>query len=335
MTGHDEQNQLRIAQIGCGNRGKIHIQAMRDVDKVDLVALCDIDGDKLTAAGEKFGVERRYTDLAEMIQAEQPQLVNIVTPPQGRLAIIEAAIAAGAPALLIEKPMALTRAELDRLRELGQDRLIAVNTQYRWMGHWAHFWARLDDGVLGQVRLLRASTRVNLFEQGPHILDLVLHATFISGLPEPEWVLAAGSGTDSFGNFQVPADTSATIGLGEARLHFNAGPSAPEVPGENIIWYQQQVEVIGDRGRLWVSLNQGWKLWCDARFESGKTVWANDDGVAQRGLFYHLWSARRTSETAWRAFPTRVEIAGRNAEILFACQESIAQGKRIELGALI
>jgi predicted dehydrogenase len=323
------QNKLRIAQIGCGKRGAIHMQAMHDCGAVDLIALCEQDAEKLHLAGEKYGVERRYADLTEMIQTEQPDLVNIVTPPEVRLAIIEQAIAAGAKALLIEKPMALTRAELDRLLVLGQDRLIAVNTQYQWMAHWGRFWQLLSEGALGQVRLLRASTRANLFEQGPHILDLALKAARLSGLPEPEWVLAAGTGKDSFGQFRVPADTSATIGLGEARLHFNAGPSAPQVPGESIIWYQQQVEVIGDKGRLWVSLNQGWTLWHEGQFESGTTTWATDDGVAQRGLFVHL---RDALTDGWRQFPTHVEIAGRNAAVLFACAESIAQQKRIEIG---
>ncbi len=323
------QNKLRIAQIGCGKRGTIHMEAMRDCGAVDLIALCEQDVEKLHVAGEKYGVRQRYSDLTEMIHAEQPDLVNIVTPPEVRLAIIEQAIAAGAKALLIEKPMALTRAELDRLLELGQDRLIAVNTQYQWMAHWGRFWNLLREGALGQVRLLRASTRVNLFEQGPHILDLALKAARLSGLPEPEWVLAAGTGEDSFGQFRVPADTSATIGLGEARLHFNAGPSAPEVPGESIIWYQQQVEIIGDKGRLWVSLNQGWTLWHEGQFESGTTTWTTDDGGAQRALFVHLRDALTDGVDGWRQFPTRVEIAGRNAAVLFACAESIVEQKRI------
>jgi predicted dehydrogenase len=253
--------KLRVVQVGCGKRAQAHVAAMLASGAIDLVALCDLDQQKLHATGEKFGISRRYRDMEAMIRAEEPELVNIVTPPIIRAAIVEPAIAAGAPALLIEKPLALTPSESRRLVVLGRDRLIAVNTQYQWMPHWQRFWGLLAKRGLGAVRTLRASTRCNLLEQGPHILDLALNAAALSGLPDPEWVLAACDGLERFGPTPVPADTSATIGLGEARLYFNAGPSAPEVPGETVIWYQQQVEIIGERGRLWVSLNQGWSLW--------------------------------------------------------------------------
>src|SRR6185436_10771457 len=138
--------------------------------------------------GEAFGIARRYRDMAEAIRAEQPELVDIVTPPTVRAAIVEPAIAAGAAALLIEKPLALTPSETRRLAELGRDRLIAVNTQYQWMPHWQRFWHLLAEGGLGRVRLLRASTRCNILEQGPHIIDLALKAAACAGLPNPEWV---------------------------------------------------------------------------------------------------------------------------------------------------
>ncbi len=298
---------------------------------VDLVAICDVDEKRLNDAGEKFGVARRYRDMREMIRAEQPELVDIVTPPTIRTSIIEPAIEAGAPAILIEKPIALTPSESRRLVELGKDRLIAVNTQYQWMPHWQRFWDVLLQRKLGTVRTLRASTRCNILEQGPHILDLALKAAALSGLPAPEWVMASTNGTEHFGNTPVPADTSATIGLGEARLHFNAGPSAPEVPGESVIWFQQQVEVIGDAGRLWVSLNQGWKLWTKKDgFSQGKTSWPKSDAAAQPALFRHLREVLHAN--TWQEFPTRVEVAARNSDVMFACYASAVRGKRVNMG---
>jgi len=323
--------KLRVLQVGCGGRARAHIAAMLACGAVELLALCDLDEDRLNAAGEQFGIARRYRDLEEAIRVEQPDLVDIVTPPTIRASIVEPAIVAGARALLIEKPLALTPSEARRLTELGSDRLIAVNTQYRWMPHWQRFWGLLEERALGDIRLLRASTRCNILEQGPHIIDLALTAAACAGLPAPEWALAACDGLERFGQTPVPADSSATIGLGDARLHLNAGPSAPEVPGESVIWYQQQVELIGDAGRLWVSLNQGWKLWRDGALESGPTGWPQNDGEAQSALFVHLRDALLSDGEGWRTFPTRIEVAARNADLLFGCYASALRGGRVAL----
>src|SRR6476659_3168355 len=88
--------KLRILQVGCGGRAKAHIAAMQACGAVELLALCDLDEGRLHAAGEQFGMQRRYRDLAEAIRSEQPDLVDIVTPPTIRASIVEPAIAAGA-----------------------------------------------------------------------------------------------------------------------------------------------------------------------------------------------------------------------------------------------
>jgi predicted dehydrogenase len=329
MTG-----KLRVVQVGCGSRAQAHIAAMLDCGAIDLLALCDRHDEKLQATGDRFGIARRYRDMAEMIRAEQPELVDIVTRPAIRSSIVKQAIDVGAPALLIEKPVALTPSEAHQLAALGHDRLIAVNTQYQWMPHWQRFWDLLATGGLGPVRLLRVSTRIHLLDQGPHLLDLALTAAAVSGLPQPAWVLAACDGVERYSQTPVPADTSATIGLGGARLHLNAGPSAPEVPGETVIWYQQQVEVAGDRGRLWVSLNQGWRLWRDGQFESGATGWPQNDREAQAALFVHLRDTLKAGDDRWRQFPTRVEVAADNAAIMFGCYASALRGGRVALGTV-
>jgi predicted dehydrogenase len=321
---------LRILQIGCGPRAQSHLAAMADCPDILPVALCDLDETRLHTTGETFGIARRYRDMAEAIAEEQPDLVDIVTPPTIRVSVVEAAIAAGAPAILIEKPIALTPAEARRLVELGQDRLIAVNTQYQWMTHWQQIWELLRAEAIGELRLLRASTRTNILEQGPHILDLALRAAVCAGLPRPEWVMAATHGTEYFGNTPVPADLSATVGLGEARLHLNAGPSAAIVPGESGYYYQQQIELIGSKGRIWVSLNQGWQIWRESGWESGSTAWPRDDMQAQPALFGEI--AQRLHDGSWRAFPTRIEVAAAVSDLMFGCYTSAERNERVMLG---
>jgi predicted dehydrogenase len=329
-TNENGSDKLRVVQLGCGERGQRHTAAILKCEEIELVALCDLDPERLQAAGERFGLTNLYHDMQEMIRQEQPELVDIITPPTLRTEIIEPALEAGAPALLIEKPIALKPSEARKLVEWGRERLIAVNTQYQWMPHWQRFWPMLAEGALGQVRLLRASTRCNILEQGPHILDLVLKAAALSGLPEPEWVLAATSGIEYFDEvIPVPADLSATVGLGAARLHLNAGPSAPEVPNETGYYYGQQIEIIGDSGRLWVSLNQGWKLWRDGSFGSGPTGWPADDEAAQPALFRHLYEAIRTGQQA--QFPTRIEVAARRSDLMFGCYASALDRRMVDL----
>lgn len=322
--------KLRVASVGCGPRGHAHMNAMRLSGAVEHVAVCDVHADRVRAAAEKFVVPRAYLDLSEMIQREQPDLVDIVTPPTIRVAVVEAAVLAGAKNILIEKPIALRPSESRRLVELGRQAFIAVNTQYQWMPHWQRFWGLIGDGALGEIRTIRCSTRTNLLEQGPHVIDLALRAALAGGLPEPEWVLAAAAGVERFGTTPVPADTAATVGLGPARLFWNQGPSAPDVPGESVYWYHIQVEILGPRGRLWVSLNKGWELWLEGRpVERGETAWPRDDAVAQAAMFVELRDTIRAGTTG--DFPTRIHIAARNSDLMFACYASALGNGRVAL----
>jgi predicted dehydrogenase len=328
----------RISAFICGPRGLAHMNSMRNSGVVELVAACDLHEDRLRNAAARNDIPRLYRDLSEMIRQERPDLVDIVTPPTIRVGIVETAILAGARNILIEKPIALRPSESRRLAELGRRCFIGVNTQYQWMPHWQRFWGVISDGALGEVHTLRCSTRTNILEQGPHVLDLSLRAAALAGLPEPQWVLAGASGVERYGATPVPADVTATIGLGPARLYWNQGPSAPDVPGETVFWYHIQLEIIGSRGRLWVSLNKGWELWLEdhsggAAVERGDTAWPRDDGLAQEAMYVELRDCIRAGTTG--DFPTRVEVAARNSELMFACYASALGNGRVPLPARV
>jgi len=320
---------LRIASVGCGPRGDAHMAAMRASGAVELIAACDLQEERLRTVGGKHGVPRLYRDIEEMIRRERPDLVDIVTPPTVRVGIVEAAIAAGARNVLIEKPIGLRPSECRRLADLGRSCFIAVNTQYPWMPHWRRFWDLIGSGALGDVRTIRCGTRTNILEQGPHVLGLALRAASLAGLPHPQWVLAAAAGVERIGQVPVPADVSATIGLGEARLFWNQGPSAAEVPGETVYWFHIQTEIIGTNGRLWVSLNRGWELWLEGRHERGDTAWPRDDVLAQAAMFVELRDRILDGTTA--DFPARIEVAARHADLMFACYASALGNARINL----
>jgi predicted dehydrogenase len=306
-----------------------HLASMERASGVELVALCEMDEAKLQAAGQRYGVRALYSDMGAMIREADADLVSIITPPTLRLSVVKPAIEAGARAILIEKPLALSPSESRHLAELGRGRLIAVNTQYGWMPHWKMLWPRLAAGELGEIHTIRASTRANILEQGPHILALALEAARLAGLPKPEWVLAAGSGLEFFGDTPVPADTTAIIGLAQARLHLDCGLSAPFVPGEDTFYLSIQVEVVGSRGRFQASLTKGWRLETESGVESGETGWPAGDEAAQPALFEEL--RVRLLDGSWHEFPTRVEVANEQTQLLFGCYASMIERRKVTL----
>ncbi len=304
---------MRVAMVGAGARAQSQLAALAASGAGTPVALWDRNPDRARIVAERFGIPSTFSGIAEMVAATTPDLVNVVTHPSHRVGPIREALAGGARALLIEKPLALTAAELDAIDALGSQAFIAVNTQYPWMSHWVRFRERIAE--LGAIEAITASTATGVLDQGPHGLSLALSAARAAGLPDPHFVSATVSGTDEYGGVQIPADLRAEFGLGDARLTLLAGPSAPRVPGESVIWFQQQVEIEGSTGRLWSSLNQGWRWTTTPGTETGTTDWPRDDAQSQGQLFTDL-AAALADPALQDTFPTRLAVASAQARLI-------------------
>nr|MBX2839607.1 Gfo/Idh/MocA family oxidoreductase [Gammaproteobacteria bacterium] len=61
-------SEFRGALIGCGFFAENHMHAWRDIDNVQIVAICDTDPARLAAVGEQFNVERRYDSAEKMFE---------------------------------------------------------------------------------------------------------------------------------------------------------------------------------------------------------------------------------------------------------------------------
>ena len=114
---------LRYAIIGCGRISPNHIAAALE-NKLEIVALCDVEESKMNATIQNFklsGDTKKYFDYKQMLQDEKPELVAICTESgkHGQIAID--CIEFGAN-LIIEKPIALSLQDADMIikKEIGR-----------------------------------------------------------------------------------------------------------------------------------------------------------------------------------------------------------------------
>ncbi|MDY0908571.1 Gfo/Idh/MocA family oxidoreductase [Microbacterium sp. CFBP9034] len=150
----------RVAIIGTGGIAHAHAEAVRELgDKAELVAVADIDENRARGFAEQFGAERFYTDAAVLLASESLDLVHICTPPKSHVPLALLAQRAGVPAL-VEKPIALSLEEIDRLVASEERTGVPVLTvfQHRF-GEPALRLRRLaDSGVLGRAQVATCET---------------------------------------------------------------------------------------------------------------------------------------------------------------------------------
>lgn len=94
---------LKIGWIGCGVHATQMLLPQLVRHDVELVALCDIDGKRLAAAGRQFGVSRLTNDAGELIRTPGIDAIGMAVGPDQHLAFGKAALERGLP-VFMEKP---------------------------------------------------------------------------------------------------------------------------------------------------------------------------------------------------------------------------------------
>jgi len=97
--------KIRIAVVGCGRIAQNHFSSIKKHDKdMELVAVCEIDKDRLAACASHYGVAG-YKLLQEMLVKEKLDVLSLCTP--SGLHAEQAILAArSGVAIVTEKPMA-------------------------------------------------------------------------------------------------------------------------------------------------------------------------------------------------------------------------------------
>ncbi|HET7645127.1 MAG TPA: Gfo/Idh/MocA family oxidoreductase, partial [Candidatus Limnocylindria bacterium] len=112
--------RLRAGVVGLGMMGRNHVRVYDQlVDEVDLVAVADPDPAALRSATTGRAA-RGYTDVARLFAEERLDLLSVAAPTSHHLDVALAAFAAGVN-VLVEKPIAATRDEAERMIAAAAD----------------------------------------------------------------------------------------------------------------------------------------------------------------------------------------------------------------------
>ncbi len=324
--------QYRSLILGCGPRARAHAEVYAEIESMELVAACDLDEERLQAFTAEHGIEAGFTDYETALAEVRPDVVHVVTQPGNRVWEAECAAGAGVQATILEKPIAILPseiAELERIRDESGMKII-VNCQRRYFPQWRDGHIRRAMDEIGEVYLVRASTKGNLMSMGPHTMDLLL---LLMDDVEPQAVWAMAWGVDETGYkayHRAPEHTFAEYWFpGGVRALFDCDVDALGTPEEESFWMHLHFDILGREGRIYVTQNGGWWYQAQGMAEPvhGESSWTNQQREGQRDF------TRAVAEWLDGGDPhlNRFETARGTFNALIGALQSVYEGRRVPL----
>lgn len=145
--------EYKFGLVGCGRISSKHIDAIKNIPNAKLTAVCDINEDRAKAVSEKAGLDKYFLSYDEMLQNEDIDIVNILTPsglhPEHTIDIVKKY----KKHIIVEKPMALKLSDADnmiRICDLNSVRLFVVK-QNRYNLPVTRLRQAVENGEFGKI----------------------------------------------------------------------------------------------------------------------------------------------------------------------------------------
>ena len=147
--------------IGCGNIARMHALAVEKLESGRLVGVYDYSRERAEEFAKEFGC-RAFSSVEELLNSEETDIVNICTP-SGLHAEQAVAAAYAKKHIVIEKPMAITREQLDAVIDAVKENGVHVEviTQLRFTPAIIKLKQAIDEGRFG--RILYADYRMKYY----------------------------------------------------------------------------------------------------------------------------------------------------------------------------
>lgn len=125
--------KFNVAVIGVGGHAQSHLRMIKESEELHLVAVCDINEERLEKAKLEHGVKDGFTDYREMIDKCDLDIVYVVTQP-GYIAEIAIYCLERGLYTSVEKPPGLRSSDTRRILEAekkgGSMAIVSFNRRY-------------------------------------------------------------------------------------------------------------------------------------------------------------------------------------------------------------
>lgn len=205
---------LKIGIIGVGSISSSHMNAYLQLPEVEVVALCDMNQQRLEEKGETYQVKLLYTNYQELLANPLIDAVSICTWNNTHAEITIAALQAGKH-VLVEKPLSMTVEEAIAVEKAAKrsGKIVQVGFVRRHGENTKVLKKFIDNGELGEIYYAKAtclrrlgnpggwfSDRMKsgggpLIDLGVHMIDL---CWYLMGKPNP--VSVVGNTYNRLGN---------------------------------------------------------------------------------------------------------------------------------------
>lgn len=250
--------RLTVAVVGVGMIGSLHARAYQANPHTELVVVVDVNERRVEEVATELGVEG-ITDWEQAFARHRPDVVSVAVPEQHRYEPAVAAAQSGAH-LLLEKPLAPTLEETDRLITAVQATGVTtmVNFILRADPRYLRVRHAVQDGRLGD--LCTVFTRRRGTTRGAETYGLwtgLLISTAIHDLDAMRWILdtpiqrvyaeeIVGRGAAREGEDAVLATLRFANGaIGALETSWVLPPSAPEP-------LSAAFHLVGTGGGAWI-----------------------------------------------------------------------------------
>ncbi len=149
MQHFEQRSDVKVGVVGYGgafDMGQQHLSQMQAAGMTPC-AVSDLDESRLEVASEDFPGIETYAAVGDMLAQSDVNLVVLITPHNTHADLALQCLAAGRHAV-VEKPMAITTDECDRMIAAAGSGGLLLSTYHN--RHWDGWILRAVDQILGQ-----------------------------------------------------------------------------------------------------------------------------------------------------------------------------------------